>query len=185
VRDDAVAVWLLAVGVLALGGFAVHARYEPAIRSVRERMATLYARTAADEGLVRDASSLRVLERRCARDLEHVSRERSVTAATAALLRSLDRRAATFGTQVEEVTPVSAAAAAHAPGAQLLDSTEVTVRARGRFRNLVRFLSALSRGSTLVAVSGMDVALADATRVDRPELEATIHAVLYRIHAGH
>ncbi len=58
----------------------------------------------------------------------------------------------------------------------------MTIRVRGRFDDVLRFIQALSHNRTLIGVSDTQLALASGPIDARfPVLDTTIHATLYRL----
>jgi len=172
------AVWMLAGGILVAGWFFVHDRFETAILQSRSRTDLLYRQTVANSEIVRQASMLREVQRRAETDLAQVSRDASPSATTARLLQMLHDSASSLGSQILSVEP-----GAPQPGGAALQATQLTIRIRGRFQNVLRFVEDLSHHGTLVRVSDTEMVPAHAERLQgsEPRLDATIHAILYRL----
>lgn len=186
--DDVRAVWLL-VALLAAGGtYVFQTRYQAAIARAHERTEKLYAQVTADVRIVRQARRFRQVQRRAEQDLSHLSYGRSFSAATVEFLSSLERSGKAFSTRVLAVEP---AAAAHEAGANSgpgkpappLDAIAVTIRVRGRFARVLRFVEDLSHHATPVRVWDTEITLAGerAFSKGQPEVDATIHATIYRV----
>jgi Tfp pilus assembly protein PilO len=176
--DDVRALWLLAAAIV-LGGMAfLHARYENAISASFARTESLYRETAATARLIRQAPRLETLYRQARGDLSRVSREVSLPAATANLLATLYASSRTLHTQVVDVEP---GVTPNTPDE--LQATPLTIRVSGTFRNILRFVEDLSEHATLVSVSDTELALASGSQraAIEPQLDATIHATLYRL----
>jgi Tfp pilus assembly protein PilO len=178
--DDVRAIWLLAVAVLVCGSVSVQMRYQAAIRSARDRTEALYHRTLADMRLVHEAGDLREIQSRAERDLARISQDQSLSATTADLLDTLHGSARAFDSTVLALQPSPSQAAT--PG-NALQATPITMRVRGRFRNILRLVEDLSHHATLISVTDTEMSLAnDASANDaEPRLDATIHATLYRL----
>lgn len=184
IEDDARLLWVLAVTVLILGIYAARTRYEPAIAGANERGATYYARMTADERLLRRAASLKRVERTARAQLSGLRNE-TLSAATAGLINDLQNAGSASGVRVTKLEPDSVPGQSAVPGnaADLLPQ-EVTVEAQGRFASLLRFIGSLTRQGSLVQITGTRFALVSGPRAGaQPVLDATIHAVLYRLRA--
>lgn len=176
--DDVRALWLLAIGVLLCGSVCVQLRFQTAIRAAHDRTELLYRQTVADTRIIGQASSLHRIQAQAERDLARVSREPSLSAVTANLLDTLHGSATAFHTTVLELQPAQAQAAA-----QELQAVPITIRVRGRFRNILQFVEDLSHHATLVRVSDTEMAVSNDAGPSEaePRLDATIHATLYRL----
>jgi len=183
--DDVRAVWLLAILIAGAGLYCIETRYEGAIRLAHDNTESLYRRMVANERIVQQAGVLRRLEAQAMRNLRRVSHETSLSVSTAALVATLDSSANLYHTEVTGLEPSQVQSSQAPPkGAddRRLSATEITIRARGEFRNVLRFVEDLSHHATLISVSDTQLALANREN-ERPEpqLDATIHATLYRL----
>jgi hypothetical protein len=176
--DEVRALWILAAAVLFGGSFYVQTRYQTAISASVDRTEWLYRQTVAGTRLVRQASHLRAVEQQAQSDLSRVSRNASLSDATANLLAMLHDSARAFDTRVVGVEPGTAQS-----GSSELQASPLTIRVNGKFRNILRFVENLSHHATLISVSDTEMALANGSEPDaaEPHLEATIHATLYRL----
>lgn len=172
--------WALLAVLLFWSGYFIETRYESAIERSKANMELLYRRTVANERAVADATLLHGAEEAAERDLAHISRSTSAPLATASLLAILHDSARQYRVTVRDVEPGRSLA----DGA--LQSTDLTLHVRGGFSDIVRFIAALSQRSQPVRVSRTELALASqAAPTRRPYLDATIHAVLYRVASAH
>lgn len=179
--DDVRVLWLLVLSVLVGGSCFVQTRYQTAIAASHDRTETLYRQTVADAHVIREAGRLRAVQRRARADLARVSRDRSLSEATARLLATLHASARTYNMRVMSLQP---------GGGQgeltnkALQATALTIRVRGKFRDILAFVEDLSHHSTLINVSDTEMAVANDEANDsaEPPLDATIHATMYRLH---
>lgn len=178
--DDVWAVWLLALCVVIGGSYYVQTQYQTAIALSHERTEALYRETVADARIVREAASLHAIQQRAQADLTRVSHDTTLSGATASLLSVLQRSAATFDTHILQVQPGDA----QAPSAsRSLQATPLTIRVRGKFRDILGFVEDLSHHATLISVSDTEMAPAVDSENGAGELrlDATIHATMYRL----
>jgi hypothetical protein len=184
--DDVRATWLLAIAVMGLGAYFVQTYYERGIADSSDAAEFFFRRAAANEHIVQEAGTLARVQSRALGDLHRVSGERSLSLSTAALVAMLSRLSAAYHVQVMGIEPGTQerpmTAASPVLGDGDLTGSPVTIRARGRFRNLLKFIENLSHHGILLSVSDTQLALADG-REDRaePEIDATIVATLYRL----
>lgn len=178
--DDVRFLWLLTICVLIAGSYYVQTRYQTAIAASHDQTDTMYRQTVADMRIVREAASLRAIRARARADLARVSHDSSLSGTTADLLSMLHSSANTYATRVLAIQPDTGSTAA-ATGS--LRATILTIRVRGKFRDILAFVEDLSHHATLIKVSDTEMALAaqDEHGTDGPHLEATIHATLYRL----
>lgn len=176
--DDVRAVWLLVLAILLVGSYYVQTRYQSAISVANERTETLYRRTMANTRLVHEAAHLRAVERQAEADLMRVSRNVSLSQTTADLLTTLHNSAQTFHTRIVELQPGTTTIENGT-----LESTVLTIRTIGKFRNVLQFVEDLSHHATLISVSDTEMSLTNGGEKNaaEPHLSATIHAVLYRL----
>ncbi len=179
--DDVRAVWILAALVLLCGSAIVRSRYENAIAVSYGRSEALSRRIDVNRGILDRSGNLHVLENRAQRDLAKLSLTGSAASSTANLIALLEKSSRSFRTQVVQIQPEFAEANEDA-GA--LESMPVTIRLDGRFRNILAFIADLSRHDTLISVTDTELALSsEHLENGPPRLDATVHAVLYRLRA--
>lgn len=194
--DDARALWFSALLTFVLGCYLIETKYQRAIAGAHGTTEALYNQTVANERTVAQASSLRRLQQRALTDLRQISVDRPLWATTAQLLVTLENSAGKYDVAVVGVEPGQAQASsptAEPNGAaqrtstdRWLLQTDVGIRVRGRFRNVLRFIENLSHERTLIRAGDTELALARAgDRSDEPVLAATIHATLYRVQLPH
>lgn len=176
--DDVRAVWLLALCVVLGGSFYVQTRYQTAIGGSHDRTETLYRETVANTRIVREAFSLHAIQERAQADLARVSHDTSLSGTTASLLSMLHGSAKKFDTRILQVQPGDNKGASHA-----LQATTLTIRLRGKFRDILGFVEDLSHHATLISVTDTEMALANDSESGAPEprLDATIHATMFRL----
>jgi hypothetical protein len=172
--------WVVVAASIFWSGYSIEMTYERAIDRSKARIESLYHQTVATERTVADAAMLRKSSEVATHDLAGVSRTTSAPLATASLLAILHGCAREYRVTVRDLEP----------GRSLVDgallSTDLTLRVRGTFFDIVRFIGALSQQSQPVGVSHTELALASlaSAAARRPYLDATIHAVLYRVAAA-
>lgn len=184
--DDVRALWLIACCLLIGGSFYVHMRYGTAISASHARTETFYRETVAAQRIIREAAGLRMIQRRAERDLARVSHDTSLSGTTASLLEALHSSANRFDARVLAVQPEGAPSSAgkNAAGADAaLQAISLTIRVRAKFRDVLGFVENLSHHATLVNVSDTEMSLAAGgdPGAAEPQLDATIHATLYRL----
>lgn len=176
--DDVRAVWLLALAVLLCGAFYIQTAYQTVIAASHARTEVLYRQTVAEARIVRESSELRVIEQRAQSDLAHISHESSLSGTTANLLALLQTSAKAFDLRVREVRPGSVE-----DDGTPLRATPVTIGVQGQFRDILAFVEHLSHQRTLISVTDTEMSVTNESplRGREPRLDATIHAMLYRL----
>ncbi|HTX57048.1 MAG TPA: type 4a pilus biogenesis protein PilO [Candidatus Acidoferrales bacterium] len=169
-------VWMLAASIFfGVGVGIVWWPTSQTIASYKTQAKSLYDDANQDETEIAHASELRSAARRVEDDVKLLSAQSSAGAVTAATLRLLNGEAHAYGVDVRSIVPAPQASAS--PGA--LAGTVVELDVRGRFRNLLAFISDLPRHDVLMEIN--DVSLAGTgDRSPKPVLAATIHAAIYR-----
>ena len=183
---DGPLLWIAAAAVLICGCWLVDDRYEQAIQSSNSRTQILYARTLANERTIREASSLRRIQRVAETDLHRIARNLSRSITTARLLLVLENSAAAHHAIIVGVEPQQTAAIPPFESSPLangrLPHDDVIIRLQGKFADILRFVASLSRQPTLVGVGDTELALTQpADSAVNPTLDATIKATLYRL----
>lgn len=182
--DGVRALWLLVIAVVAGGWFFVQTHFEDAITASHAQTELLYRQTVADARIVRQAPQLRQVQQRAQNDLARISHDSSLSASTANLLETLHASVKRFDSKVTGVEPGSATAAAGKSGKpDPLESAALTIHVRGSFRHILGFVEDLSHHATPIRVWDTELSLAhDASAASaEPQLDATIHATLYRL----
>lgn len=175
--EDVRVLWLLLAAAFVASWYFVQVRYEAAIRVSYERSEALYRETSADARVLAQAPRLKALEASAVADLSAISHNSSLPATTADLLALLQSSGKTFDTHVIGVEPEEAPSPSDA-----LRAMPLTIRARGTFRHIVRFVEDLSRHSTLISVSNTELDVSSGNPSNgEPLLDGTIHAILYRL----
>jgi hypothetical protein len=183
--EDARLLWMLTALVAVGGYYAIDSHYQQAIGRAGEATQQLYERVAANSRIIREAGRLALVQARVRADIAAVTKDQSPAATTSALLMMLATSAKRFHVQVKAVepaTPASTGAVAAAPIDGLI-GTDMTIRVRGRFRNLLGFVEDLSHHGVLLAITDTQLAVTgnNDANVPAPDLDATVHATLYRI----
>jgi hypothetical protein len=182
--DDTRLLWLLAFSVLCTGAFQVETRYPPAIAASHDRTEILYRQSVANARLVQEATALRGLQQRAQNDLLRVSHDTSPSQNVANLLLALQSAAVLYGTSVLAIETQGASAGLQDSHERdpALQASDLKIRLRGQFANILRFVANISHRSTLVSVSHTEMSVSpDNRKTSEPLLDATIHATLYRL----
>ncbi len=178
-------VWILTAAVFfGLGLGTVWWPASQTIATIKAQAKSLYDEANQNEADVARAVQLRAIQKRVSDDVRKLSGQGSQSAVTAATLALLNRESRTHGIDVRSIVPasgstVSPSPAAARPADSALAGTAIEIEVRGRFRDLLAFVSDLPRHDVLIDVS--DINLVD--RGDhsfKPVLGATIHATVFR-----
>lgn len=168
--------WILACGMLAGGAFCLESHYERAIGTSKATIETLYRNTVRNESIVAHAGTLRAAQRAAERELRSISGEHSLAVATASLLVTLQQTAHRCHVIVLALQPGPTTAE------RRLAATDLSLRLRGRFSDILAFLQDIPRHENIISVSRTDLVLATDTGLEtEPNLDATVHAILYRL----
>jgi hypothetical protein len=177
-------IWVLTAAIFfGIGIGAVWWPSAQAIASVRAQAKGAYDEANQNESEIRHAAQLRAVAERVSRDVSRLAGQDSESATTAMTLRILNAQSRKFGVEIGAIVPRSEAAPdAPNPGAvnNRLTGTEVEIDLRGRFRNVLSFVSDLPRHEVLIRINSVDVLQVDASRPDRPVLTVKMAATLFR-----
>ncbi len=181
-------VWMLALGTLVSGYYSIESHYQRAIQAAGQQTQMLFERTVANQQIVREAAHLRIEQRQIDADIGHLDKDQGASSVTAAFLLALQRIGSRTHTQVVAIEPERSAASPGPHAASPSDSlvgTPVSIRAKGQFADVLRFVEGLSHLGVLLAVSNTQLTISSGARAQshRPDLDATIRATLYRMHA--
>lgn len=172
------AVWASAALFTLAGFWHVQHHYERRIRLARTSAETLYAMTSANEQTIRQEGRLRVQRDAALRDLKLFGTVASQPSATANVLEAFERQARAHRAIISAVTPTALAQMQTAPG---LIAMPVTLRVRGRFRDLLAFLVDVSSRTPLLEIRRTQLAPSQkAVQRGGPQLDAAIDAIVYR-----
>ena len=177
-------VWILTASVFFGVGLGIV--WWPAsqtIATIKAQAKSLYDEANKNEATVQHAAQLRAVAKRVADDVHRLSGQGSPSALTAATLVLLNRESRAHGIDVRSIAPAPGSSASPPPNAaqadDVLAGTAIEIDVRGRFRDLLAFISDLPRHNVLIDVS--DINLADrGDRSNKPVLGATIHATVFR-----
>lgn len=180
--DDARLLWIVAAIVLLAGLYTVERHYQTRIGAAESSTEALYRKTAANERTVAEQTALRHVESIAERDLQHVARDLPLSMSTAEFLEMLDALAEQHGATIQGVQPLQAQVGQAEIADHELDGSPLTLHVRGRFENLLAFVSRLSHHHVLVGVDRVQMAhVPNGTSGMQPDLDATIDATLYRL----
>lgn len=147
------------------------------IEALKAQARSLYDEANQNESDVQRAPQLRAVARRVSDDVRKLSGQGSQSAVTAATLVLLYRESHAYDVDVRSIVP--APAASPGPSDNVLGGNPIEVEVRGRFRDILAFISDLPRHNVLIDVS--DINLTDrGEHSAKPVLGATIHATMYR-----
>jgi hypothetical protein len=182
--DDVRAVWVLAILILTAAAGLIQTRYEHRILLARDSCEMLYRRIAANDRIMQESGTLLRAQTVALNDLKDVPRETSLPKTMTELVAMLDSRARAHHIQVVELEPAAAqGVVAPDPGHQALSATTVTIAVRGRFRDILQFTEDVPRHRTLLSIANTQMSLAAGEEQKaQPELDATLHASVYRLH---
>jgi Tfp pilus assembly protein PilO len=178
-------VWMLAVAIFL--GFGVGGVWWPTsqtIAALKTQAKSLYDEANQNEADVRHVSELHSLAKRVSDDVRMLSGQGSQSAVTAATLSLLNREARAFGIDVRTIVPVPSSSPVPSTQARAipdssLAGTAIEIDLRGRFKDVLGFVSDLPRHNVLIDVN--DLSLADeGDRSAKPVLSAKIHATIFR-----
>jgi Tfp pilus assembly protein PilO len=156
------------------------------IDAVKTQARSLYDEANQNESDVQRAAQLREVAQRVSDDVRKLSGQGSQSAVTAATLALLYRESRVHSVDVQSISPAAVASPAAAtasaaarPTDNALVGSPIEIDVRGRFRDILSFISDLPRNNVLIDVN--DISLADrGDRSAKPVLGATIHATIYR-----
>ncbi len=177
--------WILTAAVFF--GFGVGVVWWPTsqtIATIKTQAKNLYDEANQNEADIARAAQLRTVQKRVSDDVRKLSGQGSQSAVTAATLALLNRESRTHSIDVRSIVPTSGTTASPSPAAarradSALVGTAIEIDVRGRFRDLLAFVSDLPRHDVLIDVS--DINLVDrGDRSSKPVLGATVHATIFR-----
>jgi Tfp pilus assembly protein PilO len=156
------------------------------IDAAKAQARSLYDEANQNESDVQHAAQLRAVAKRVSDDVRKLSGQGSQSAVTAATLALLYRESRAHGIDVRSIIPAPIASPGGAPGAivappgdSALIGNPIEIDVRGRFRDILGFISDLPRHNVLIDVN--DITLADrGDHSAKPVLGAAIHATIYR-----
>lgn len=172
--------WCAAVAVAVAGYALVVQPGELRVRAAELHARALYDEANVDDAKIRQASHLRVIQRRIEADVRTLSGQRSEGAITASALHMLSEEGRRFHVELVSVVPdpaVSPKSPDHLP------TVPWTIGVRGEFRDVIRFISDIPRHDALVDVHDVDLTARPSAKSTSPALDVTIHALVYRVPA--
>lgn len=181
-RDPALALWT-ALSVLAL--FLYAAVLRPAgdrVARVRSQNAAIVRELAENAREKDDAAILHAQAAAMRRDVLRIAGAQDDASVTALALRTLATRSERYAARVVSVQP-SVVAATRTPRIDDgLSRLPLSIRARGRFPDLLAFIENLSHQKPLIGVGSAQFTVSSARPARRdPEVIATINVVVYRL----
>lgn len=153
------------------------------IAAVKEQAESQYDEANQNEAVVHHAAQLRAIANRVTDDVRQLSGG-SQSALTAATLTLLNRESHAHTIDIRSIVPApiaptSAPPAAARPADSALTGTAIEIDARGRFRDILAFISDLPRHNVLIDVSDINI-IDRGDHSPKPVLGATIHATVFR-----
>lgn len=179
-RTAAVRALWSAAALLAVAdcAYILH-HFERHIALTQTSIESLYAMTSANERTIHDAAHLRAQRDAARRDLAKFDAAATLPSATAAVLEALERQARAHHASVTAVAPAAQPLPSNMRG---LLPTPLTLRVRGRFRDLLGFLSDVAQRTPLVEIRHTELAPAQKPGAQaEPVLDAAIDATMYRL----
>jgi Tfp pilus assembly protein PilO len=177
--------WMLTVTVFFGIGFGIV--WWPSTRTittVKEQAKSLYDEANENESDVQHAAQLGAIAKRVADDVHQLSGQRSQSAVIEATLTLLSSESHAHAVDIRSIVPGPVASASPVPASAspaygALVGTAIEIDVRGRFRNILAFISDLPRHNVLIEVS--DISLVDGgDHSPKPTLGATIRATVFR-----
>ncbi len=178
-------IWILAVAIfLGVGVGVVWWPTSQTIAALKTQAKSLYDEANQNEADVRHSSEMHSLARRVSEDVRELSGQGSQSAVTAAMLSLLNREAHAFNIDIRTIVPVSPSSPvpstqARAISDSSLAGTPIEIDLRGRFKDVLGFVSDLPRHNVLIDVNDLNLA-DEGDRSASPVLSAKIHATLFR-----
>lgn len=178
-------VWIVTAAVFfGLGLGVIWWPASQTIATIKAQAKSLYDEANQNESDVQRATQLRAISRRVSDDVRKLSGQRSRSAVMATTLGLLNRESRAHGIDVRSIVPAPIASALPAPPQAQVDEstmvgTAVEIDVRGRFRDLLAFVSDLPRHNVLIDISDIDL-VDRGDRSLKPVLGATIHATVFR-----
>ena len=170
-------VWMLTAGLFLGGGVGiVWWPTSQTIAAIQSQAKALYDDANGNEAAVRHAAELHALAKRMAADVRALASQSSPSAVMATTLSLLDREAREFKVDVRSIVPTRTATPAPA---SLLNGAPIEIDVRGRFSDLLAFVSDLPRHNVLIDVSDMSLDEGGKNAL-APVLNAKIHATVFR-----
>lgn len=178
-------IWILGAAIfLGIGVGLVWWPTSQTITVLKSQAKNLYDEANQNEADVRRAAELHSLAKRVSDEVRLLSGQESQSAVTAATLSLLNREARAFGIDVRSIVPAPASSPTppvqgQSASSSALEGTPVEIDVRGRFRDVLGFVSDLPRHNVLIDVSDLNLA-DDGDRSVKPVLSAKIHATVFR-----
>jgi Tfp pilus assembly protein PilO len=172
-------IWLLVALALIAGYALVWQPGQASVSSIQAHAHDLYEQANANESKVRRAAQLQVIEQRVNADLAQLAGQSVAARVTALALQLLNEEAQRFHVDVRTIAPETRASP---PPTDRLVGQSVTVGIRGRFRDIVELIADLPHNNVLIDVRDVELAAVDTMhQSEKPVLEATVRATLYRL----
>jgi Tfp pilus assembly protein PilO len=157
------------------------------IDAVKAQARALYDEANQNESDVQHATQLRAVAKRVSDDVRKLSGQGSQSAVTAATLALLYRESRSHSIDVRSIVPAPVASpggttttsATGQPADKALVGSPIEIDVRGRFRDILAFISDLPRQNVLIDVSDINL-VGRGDHSAKPVLGVTIHATIYR-----
>jgi Tfp pilus assembly protein PilO len=181
VRGGVRSLWMLtAFNLLGIGMGVICWPASQRIDALHARARELYAEADANEREARLTSGLRRSEARAYGDVIRLAGQSSAGASMAAVLLLLNREASRFSVEIRSITPP--VGGSQTPGGPSkpdpLAEFDVELSVHGSFKDIVAFLSDVSRHEVLVAPRSASLSL-DGPASLRPMLNASVATTIY------
>ena len=173
--------WLASAALLL--GVGIGLIWWPSARRIdelQEHARVMYERANRNQAIVERSVALRRIRLRVERDVRRLSGRSSLAAATAATIALVNGEARRFNVSIRQIAPDQVSTAESDLKEQLAPYA-LEIGLRGRFSDMLALVSDLPRHEVLIGVAQVDLTSLARPSSDRPELDATLHATIYRV----
>ncbi|HEY0799178.1 MAG TPA: hypothetical protein VGD50_08505 [Candidatus Baltobacteraceae bacterium] len=191
-QDPARLLWLLAVLVLAGGGYFIIKPAEQMLSATDAQTQSLTQQALTDEQALQNRARFEIQARQIRAELASITVRGNVSESTEALLNDVSTVAGRDAVEVTSLKPSAAfqtiptPSTSSAPSTNPFDAAQVDdfdVVVRGSYRNIVAFLRDLSHMPTLTRVVDAQLDRSNAAEAadGTPSLDATVHIQTIRL----
>lgn len=152
------------------------------IDQVRQHAKELYEEANQNDAIIRRASDLHAAQRRIHDDLQLLGGEHTQGAVTASVLRLMNEEGKRLNVDIRSIGPAPTSTQS-SDRRTSMDATDVTIDARGPFKNVMNLIADLPRHDVLIEIHDTQITSSDTTK-KTPVLDVTIDATIYRLSAS-